>query len=153
VRSALDLGARPAPVRPDSTVPYVPGAVLAVRVEAVAAGFAPQLHVAEDVDLVLRLHAAGWRMRYDPAVAVAHQHRTAPWSWLARKAYYGTGAAVLAAGGARPGQRAAAAGVGSAPALVAGNRAGLHRLAPAAACSGGGHGGRGCGGPGPVGAW
>lgn len=96
VRSALDLGARPAPVRPGSAVSYVPSAVMAVRVEAVGSGFAPQLHVAEDVDLGLRLHAAGWRLRYDPAVTVAHEHRTALRPWLTRKAYYGTGAAELA---------------------------------------------------------
>ena len=30
-------------------------------------GFDEDMHVAEDVDLVLRLHAAGWRLRYEPA--------------------------------------------------------------------------------------
>jgi hypothetical protein len=30
--------------------------------------------VAEDVDLVWRLAAAGWRVRYDPAARVAHEH-------------------------------------------------------------------------------
>ena len=34
------------------------------------------MHVAEDVDLVLRLHAAGWRLRYEPSSRVAHEHRT-----------------------------------------------------------------------------
>lgn len=96
VRSALDLGSRPVPVRPDSVVSYVPGAAMVARVGAVGTGFAPQLRVAEDVDLVLRMHAAGWRMRYDPSVTVAHQHRTAWLPWLTRKAYYGTGAAPLA---------------------------------------------------------
>lgn len=96
VRSSLDLGPRPVPVRPDSVVSYVPGAVMVARVEAVGTGFAAQLRVAEDVDLVFRMHAAGWRMRYDPSVTVAHQHRTAWWQWLTRKAYYGTGAAPLA---------------------------------------------------------
>ncbi|MQA15349.1 MAG: mycofactocin system glycosyltransferase [Pseudonocardiaceae bacterium] len=96
VRSALDLGARPAPVRPDSLVSYVPSAAVVVRVEAAGAGFDPALRVAEDVDLVLRLHAEGWRMRYAPDVTVAHQHRTALRPWLARKAFYGTGAAPLA---------------------------------------------------------
>ena len=41
-----------------------------------APGFDERMHVAEDVDLVLRLHAAGWRLRYEPAARVAHDHRT-----------------------------------------------------------------------------
>jgi cellulose synthase/poly-beta-1,6-N-acetylglucosamine synthase-like glycosyltransferase len=53
------------------------------------------MRVAEDVDLVLRLHAAGWRLRYRPAARVAHDHRTTPLRWWLRKAYYGTGAAPL----------------------------------------------------------
>ncbi|MEQ3550339.1 glycosyltransferase [Pseudonocardia nematodicida] len=58
--------------------------------------FDPDMHVAEDVDLVLRLHAAGWAMRFEPASRVAHDHRTRPGEWLRRKAFYGTGAAPLA---------------------------------------------------------
>jgi hypothetical protein len=54
------------------------------------------MHVAEDVDLVLRLHAAGWRLRYEPSSEVAHEHRSDPRAWWLRKAYYGTGAAPLA---------------------------------------------------------
>lgn len=96
VRSSLDLGSRPVPVRPDSVVSYVPSAVMVARAEAVGTGFAPQLRVAEDVDLVLRMYAEGWRMRYDPAISVGHEHRTALLPWLTRKAFYGTGAAPLA---------------------------------------------------------
>ena len=44
-----------------------------------------------------RVHAAGWRVRYEPAAAVRHDHRTDLLPWLRRKAYYGTGAAPLAA--------------------------------------------------------
>ena len=54
------------------------------------------MHVAEDVDLVLRLHTAGWRLRYEPASRVAHEHRTDLRDWWLRKAYYGSGAAPLA---------------------------------------------------------
>ena len=54
------------------------------------------MHVAEDVDLVLRLHAAGWRLRYEPTARVAHDHRTSLRAWWLRKAFYGTGAAPLA---------------------------------------------------------
>jgi mycofactocin system glycosyltransferase len=96
VRSSLDLGPDPAAVVPRSRVAYVPSAVLLVRRAAVGGGFDERMHVAEDVDLVLRLHAAGWRLRYEPASRVAHEHRTDPGAWWLRKAYYGSGAAPLA---------------------------------------------------------
>ncbi|GLZ45620.1 putative glycosyltransferase [Actinomycetospora sp. NBRC 106375] len=95
-RSSLDLGARPAPVTARSRVAYVPSAALLVRREALGDGFAEDMPVAEDVDLVWRLAGAGWRLRYEPASRVAHEHRDAVGPWLARKAFYGTGAAPLA---------------------------------------------------------
>lgn len=96
VRSSLDLGPDRALVVPVSRVAYVPGAALLVRRAAVGTGFDDRMHVAEDVDLVLRLHAAGWRMRYEPAARVGHDHRTTLRAWWLRKAFYGTGAAPLA---------------------------------------------------------
>ena len=99
-RSSLDLGPDPAPVRPLGRVAYLPSAALLARREAVltdGAGFDERMQVAEDVDLVWRVHAAGWRVRYEPAAAVRHDHRTDLLPWLRRKAYYGTGAAPLAA--------------------------------------------------------
>ena len=81
---------------PKSRVAYVPSAAMLVRRAAAGAGFDERMHVAEDVDLVLRLHAAGWRLRYEPAARVAHDHRTGVRAWWLRKAYYGTGAAPLA---------------------------------------------------------
>jgi len=96
VRSSLDLGPDPALVVPRSRVAYVPSAALLVRRHAVGEGFDEQMRVAEDVDLVLRLHRAGWRLRYEPAARVAHDHRTTVGAWWLRKAYYGTGAAPLA---------------------------------------------------------
>ncbi|MBN9737198.1 MULTISPECIES: mycofactocin biosynthesis glycosyltransferase MftF [unclassified Pseudonocardia] len=99
VRSSLDLGPDPALVVPRSRVAYVPSAAMLVRAEAVAGAggaFDPDMHVAEDVDLVLRLHRAGWAMRFEPQSRVAHDHRTRPGEWLRRKAFYGTGAAPLA---------------------------------------------------------
>jgi mycofactocin system glycosyltransferase len=95
-RSSLDLGADPALVVPKSRVAYVPSAALVARRAAIGAGFDERMHVAEDVDLVLRLHEAGWRLRYEPASRVAHDHRTTFHAWWLRKAYYGTGAAPLA---------------------------------------------------------
>ena len=108
VRSSLDLGPDPALVVPRSRVAYVPSAAVLVRVSAVSAvsagsagggtggAFDAEMHVAEDVDLVLRLHAVGWAMRFEPTARVAHDHRTRPGEWLRRKAFYGTGAAPLA---------------------------------------------------------
>jgi mycofactocin system glycosyltransferase len=96
VRSSLDLGPDPALIVPRSRVAYVPSAAMLVRRAAVGAGFDAGMRVAEDVDLVLRLHAAGWRLRYEPAARVAHDHRTTFRAWWLRKAFYGTGAAPLA---------------------------------------------------------
>jgi mycofactocin system glycosyltransferase len=84
-------------VQPLSRVAYLPSAALLVRRSALGSGFDERMQVAEDVDLVWRLHADGWRVRYEPAAAVRHDHRTALRPWLRRKAYYGTGAAPLAA--------------------------------------------------------
>jgi mycofactocin system glycosyltransferase len=106
-RGALDLGPRPASVSPGTRVAYVPTAALVARrgaLVAVARGhdvFDPALRHGEDVDLVWRLHEAGFRVRYDPAVSVAHAE---PRTWralLARRFRYGTSAAPLS--GRHPG--------------------------------------------------
>jgi hypothetical protein len=58
--------------------------------------FDPDLRYGEDVDLVWRLHEAGWRIRYDPSIAVEHHE---PDSWpqlLTRRFRYGTSAGPLA---------------------------------------------------------
>jgi len=58
--------------------------------------FDPALRWGEDVDLVWRLHDAGWRIRYDPAVRVAH-HEPRGWAALLERRFrYGTAAAPLA---------------------------------------------------------
>jgi mycofactocin glycosyltransferase len=99
---ALDLGGQPASVKPNTCVSYVPTAALLVRRSALAACardgevFEPALRTGEDVDLIWRLHEAGWRIRYEPAVEVAHRE---PVTWaglLARRYRYGTSAAPLA---------------------------------------------------------
>jgi mycofactocin system glycosyltransferase len=96
VASALDMGPHPAAVAPRSAVSYVPSAALLARRDALGAGFDESMRVAEDVDLVWRLVGAGWRVRYEPAAEVAHEHRGEPGEWLGRRAFYGTGAALLA---------------------------------------------------------
>ncbi len=94
--SSLDLGPHEGPVHPHGGVPYVPSAALLVRRTALGDGYDEGMDVAEDVDLVWRLVAAGWRVRYEPAARVAHEHRTSPAAWIRRRAFYGTGAALLA---------------------------------------------------------
>jgi mycofactocin system glycosyltransferase len=93
-RSPLDLGPRPAAVRPGSEVSYVPTAALAVRVRALVA-FDEQLRYGEDVDLVWRLVDAGWQVRYDPAVVVQHTEPARLTDRLVRRYRYGTAAAPL----------------------------------------------------------
>ena len=93
--STLDMGQRPSIVRPGSRVPYVPGAALVVRKEAAGTGFAEDMQVGEDVDFVWRLGASGWRVRYEPAAAMGHQHRVRLREWFARRKDYGTSAAAL----------------------------------------------------------
>lgn len=97
-RSPLDLGDRPAPVRPRSWVPYVPTAVLLVRRQALESigGFDESLRTGEDVDLVWRLHQAGWRVRYQPEVVVAHPVRASLGGWARQRFGYGKSAAALA---------------------------------------------------------
>jgi GT2 family glycosyltransferase len=121
VRSSLDLGDQAARVVPGGRVAYVPTAALLVRraaLDEVPIGsrmlgtgtpgvetpapdgrgdvFDPALRYGEDVDLIWRLHAAGWRIRYEPVVRVPHE---SPATWpglLARRFHYGTSAAALA---------------------------------------------------------
>ncbi len=97
-RSALDLGPRPAPVRPRSWVPYVPTAALVVRRRALdsVGGFDERLRTGEDVDLVWRLHDAGWRVRYQPDVTVTHPVRATVAGWARQRFGYGRSAAPLA---------------------------------------------------------
>lgn len=101
-RGSLDLGEREARVLPGGRVSYVPTAALLVRRSALHAVeghdgvFDPALRYGEDVDLIWRLHEAGWRIRYQPEVQVDHDGR-ADWPGLLATRYrYGTSAAPLA---------------------------------------------------------
>ena len=103
--STLDMGARPSIVRPGARVSYVPGAALVVRKSAAGAGFAEGMFVGEDVDFVWRMSAAGWRVRYEPAAVMGHDHRVRLGAWFSRRRDYGTSAAALEQlhpGAARP---------------------------------------------------
>jgi mycofactocin system glycosyltransferase len=95
--SSLDRGRRAGLVRPQSPIPYVPSAALIVRRSVAGAVlFDPELRVGEDVDLVWRLNAAGWDVRYVPQSEVAHEGPASAMDLLARRAFYGTSAAPLA---------------------------------------------------------
>jgi len=93
--STLDMGARPSIVRPGARVSYVPGAALVVRAAAAGAGFAAGMYVGEDVDFGWRMSAAGWRIRYEPAAVMGHDHRVRFRAWFSRRREYGTSAAAL----------------------------------------------------------
>ena len=93
--STLDMGARPSIVRPGARVSYVPGAALVVRGSAAGAGFTEGMFVGEDVDFVWQMAAAGWRVRYEPAALMGHDHRVRLRAWFSRRADYGTSAAAL----------------------------------------------------------
>ncbi|MEO9323286.1 mycofactocin biosynthesis glycosyltransferase MftF [Nocardioides sp. C4-1] len=94
--SPLDLGPRPAEVRPGGLVGYLPSACLVARTAALGAGFDEALRVGEDVDLVWRLRERGGRVRYDPSVVVRHDTRPSFGAWLRQVHGYGTSAAPLA---------------------------------------------------------
>lgn len=96
-RSALDMGGRPATVRPDGHVRYVPSAALVVRVDALRAvgGFDERLRFGEDVDLVWRLLAAGHTVRYQPQSTVHHEPRASLGEFLRQRFDYGTSAGPL----------------------------------------------------------
>jgi mycofactocin glycosyltransferase len=99
---SLDLGDRAAGVQPYGWVSYVPTAALLVRRAALCDlgpepdVFDPALRFGEDVDLVWRLDAAGWRVRYDPSVEVRHDEPTGWAGRLGRRYRYGTSAGPLA---------------------------------------------------------
>ena len=95
-RSSLDLGPNPSTVRPYAPVAWVPAACVLARVEAIGDGFSGDLRKGEDVDLVWRLVDQGWRVRYEPSALAFHENRATLRKWIARKAFYGTSADLLA---------------------------------------------------------
>jgi mycofactocin system glycosyltransferase len=95
-RSSLDLGPRAATVMQRSPVSWVPATFLLARVGALGDGFSPGMREGEDVDLIWRLVDGGWRVRYEPAARVWHDHRVTVGGWLSRKVLYGSSAHPLA---------------------------------------------------------
>jgi mycofactocin system glycosyltransferase len=99
VRSPLDLGTTEARVRARTRVAYVPSAAWVGRRDVVlgAGGFAEEMRVGEDVDLVWRLDEEGWRIRYEPLAVVHHAPRPTLRRWLRQRVAYGRSAAPLSA--------------------------------------------------------
>src|SRR5260370_15170787 len=96
-RAPVDLGPREARVAPLTRLAYVPTAALLARCSAiVGGGFDPGLRYGEDVDLIWRMIAAGWGVRYDPAAEVRHLEAERWAAVLARRLRYGESAAPLA---------------------------------------------------------
>jgi mycofactocin glycosyltransferase len=98
VRSPLDLGAAPGLVGSERRIGFVPAAALLARRAALidVGGFDTALRVGEDVDLVWRLAAAGWTVRYEPTAQVEHPYRGTPGAWLGQRVAYGASAGALA---------------------------------------------------------
>ncbi|MCS7050662.1 MAG: mycofactocin biosynthesis glycosyltransferase MftF [Thermomicrobium sp.] len=96
VESPLTHGPAPARVQPRGAVPYLVTANMLVRRRALldAGGFA-RIHPGEDVDLVWRFCAQGWRVLYRPHGVVYHDHRDRLWPFLRRRAAYATSEVVL----------------------------------------------------------
>jgi mycofactocin glycosyltransferase len=86
--SILDMGPHASLVRPYSFVWYAPAAAMVARREALPGGFDEGLELGEDVDLVWRLHDAGWQVRYDPRTRVAHEDRIRLLTWYRRRVAY-----------------------------------------------------------------
>jgi mycofactocin glycosyltransferase len=97
-RSSLDRGDDAGLVRPQGRISYVPSAALLVRRDVSEGGalFDPALHLGEDVDLVWRLVAVGWGVRYEPSVTIAHHGPTTATALVSKRWSYGTTAAPLA---------------------------------------------------------
>lgn len=97
-RSPIDMGPTGGAVRPDGRISFVPTAVMAVRRSAFehVGGFDEGLRFGEDVDLVWRLHEAGWTVRYVAEAEAFHRHRTRPIDVARRRFGYGGAAGPLA---------------------------------------------------------
>ncbi len=91
VASSLYMGLEERECRPNTAIPFLPTANLLVRREIwqKIGGFDPAFPIGEDVDLVWRTHAAGWRVQYVPRGAVGHKYRCRLSSYARRKAFYG----------------------------------------------------------------
>lgn len=75
--SVYDLGPDGGEIGPDESVRYLTSAVVFARREALEAveGFDASLRFGEDLDLLLKMRANGWRAVYEPASTATHACR------------------------------------------------------------------------------
>jgi mycofactocin glycosyltransferase len=97
VRSPLDLGRAGGYVFPKTRIAYLPAAVLIGRVEVLRRlnGFATDMWVGEDVDLMWRIIETGHLVRYEPASVVHHEPRTTLSALAAQRFSYASSSAAL----------------------------------------------------------
>ncbi len=95
--SPLDLSTKPSLVGPGRRIGYLPSAALVARRAALLAvdGFDERLTVGEDVDLVMRLLAAGHSARYVPTIEVLHRPRPTLCALARQRHGYGRSAGTL----------------------------------------------------------
>ena len=98
VASVLDMGPVEARIAPGTRVSYVPSAAWLCRTSALQSihGFDESLRTGEDVDAIWRLHAAGWRARYQPQSVCTHSPRKSVQQFVQQRISYGASAAPLA---------------------------------------------------------
>ena len=95
IRSPLDMGDAPARVRPRSTVPYVPSAVLVARTSAFTQQFDESMRYGEDVEFVWRSQDDTAQCRYEPSVQARHMARPGLRALLRQRYRYGSSAAAI----------------------------------------------------------
>ncbi len=97
-RSPLDMGLKPALVKPLTRVSFVPSAIMLARTDAIRQcnGFNEDMRFGEDVDLVWRFVDTGVMCRYEPEIMGVHTARTSLRQFFKQRFNYGTSAAVLA---------------------------------------------------------
>ncbi len=95
--SPLDLGDRPGLVGAGRRLSYAPAAAMVVRRAVIdsTGGFDRSLRYGEDVDLVRRITAAGWLVRYEPAAEVGHEPRRGLAAFARQRFGYGSAAAPI----------------------------------------------------------
>jgi mycofactocin glycosyltransferase len=95
--SPLDMGPAASLVGPGRRLAYVPSTAMVARRSLLLelGGFDERLRFGEDVDLVWRLAAAGWRVRYAPEAAVLHRPRPTATALARQRFEYGRSAAAL----------------------------------------------------------
>lgn len=97
VKSPLFMGLEEGECRPNSAIPFLPTCNFLIwrHLWAEMGGFDEAFPIGEDVDLVWRVHDAGYRVRYVPRGCVRHKYRDRLDGFVRRRAFYGGSEALL----------------------------------------------------------